>query len=119
MTVTRKSKPYTDDERRLVEYFKEQLRARGILKFPRDWHLKQLSTARVMLAGPDAPSVDQWKYCIDWCFAHEFWGDKVDHLARVESPWTKYVLQARKPAPAGAGKASDKEREILRRLYLS
>lgn len=115
--MTTKSKPYTDDEQRLVEYFKEQLKARGIKKFPRDWHLKQLSTARNMLAGENAPTLDEWKSCIEWCFAHEYWGDKVDHLARVEYLWTKFILQARKK-PCWPGQDEDKKKAFIRSLYI-
>lgn len=109
---------FTEAEKSLVEYFKQQLVARGIQKFPRDWHLKQLTVARNMLAGEKAPSVEEWKACIDWCFAHEFWGDKVDHLARVETLWVQYVLsksgRKNKKSPG-----TDKEKELLNRLYYS
>jgi hypothetical protein len=83
---------YSDQEKALVNYLKEKLVSRGITKFPRDWHLKQLSTARAMLAGDSAPSLQDWKTCIDWTFQNEYWQDKADHLAVVERLWPKYKL---------------------------
>lgn len=117
--VTRKKKPYTDDEKILVAYLKEKLAQRGVKKFPRDWHLKQLTTARGMLAGPTAPSLEQWKSCIDWLFRHRFWGDKIDHLARVEALWVQYTLQNKNVAGSKSDEANDKRRELIKKLYLS
>ena len=99
---------FSDIEKALVDYLKSKLATHGIKKFPRDWHLKQLSTARNMLAGDNAPSLEQWKACIDWCFKEPFWKDKVDHLARVEALWPKYCLQERKPS----------KKDKYRKLYL-
>ncbi len=101
---------FNENEKALVKYFKDKLVALGVEKFPRDWHLKQLSTARNMLAGEKAPSVDEWKACIDWCFKEPFWKDKVDHLARVESLWPKYCLQG--------GRKVRKENDKYRLLYM-
>ncbi|MEW6423154.1 MAG: hypothetical protein AB1523_00160 [Bacillota bacterium] len=106
-------KPYTE-EKALVEYLKAKLESRGVLKLPRDWHLRNLSVARTMLDGENAPSVEEWKACIDWAFAHEFWGDKVDHLARVANLWPKYVLQKR-----GGKQGRARKKELIKQLYLS
>lgn len=84
---------YTEAEKALVSYLKEKLAARGVVKFPRDWHLKQLSTTRNMLAGDKAPALEKWCRCIDWAFNDSFWCSKVDHLARIEALWPKYMLQ--------------------------
>lgn len=111
-----KKKGFTEDEKALVEYLKEKLKQRGVMKFPRDWHLKQLTVARDMLAGEKAPGLEEWKTCIDWLMDHKYWGDKVDHLYRVEALWTQYILQAKK-APAAQG--SDRRKEIIKKLYLS
>lgn len=100
---------FTEQEKLLVDYFKSKLVAFGITKFPRDWHLKQLSIARNMLAGDNAPSLEEWQNCIEWCFKDPYWKDKVDHLARVEALWPKYCLQVRKPK---------KENDKYRLLYL-
>lgn len=89
----RQSKPYTDEEKSLVEHLKEKLKQAGVLKFPPDWHLKQLSTARKMLAGGNAPKFSEWIACIDWAFADRYWRDRVDHLARIMALWPKYRLQ--------------------------
>lgn len=102
--AARKSKPYTDDEKALVEHLKEKLRQSGVTKFPADWHLKQLSTARRMLAGEAAPAPEEWLACIDWAFKDKYWKDKVDHLARVLSLWPKYKLQ-------GGGRNDNKHTE--------
>jgi hypothetical protein len=90
-----KPKPtcFTDEEKALVEYLKSRLKSRGVEKYPRDWHLKQLSVARDMLSGETAPTVEQWEACMDWLFNDEFWGDKIDHLSRVLALWPKYVLR--------------------------
>lgn len=103
---------YTEAEKALVSYLKEKLAARGIQKFPRDWHLKQLSTARNMLAGDKAPSPEEWRRCIDWAFADPFWCDKVDHLARIEALWPKYMLQQ---GGAGRGRAAQAKRNPPKR----
>lgn len=116
--ATRKNKPYTDDEKSLVAYLKEKLAQRGVKKLPRDWHLKQLTTARRMLAGEDPPSVEQWKSCIDWLFKHKYWGDKIDHLARVEDLWVQYSLQ-KKSSAYSESENDDKRRALLKKLYLS
>lgn len=84
---------FTEPEKALVAYFKAKLAARGVEKFPRNWHLKQLTIARNMLAGDKAPSLEDWQSCIDWCFIDPYWKDKVDHLARVEALWSKYCLK--------------------------
>lgn len=102
---------YTEQEKALVNYLKEKLAARGVEKFPRNWHLKQLTVARNMLAGDKAPTVEEWQKCIDWCFKEPFWKDKIDHLARVEALWSKYCLQG--------GRSLDKKRDKFRFLYLS
>lgn len=107
---------YTDEERLLVDYLKAKLLARGVKRLPRDWHLKQLSMARVMLSGDNSPSLDEWKACIDWCFNHKYWSDKVDHLARADNLWTKYVLQAR-GASKEEPRAAAKKKAFIRSLY--
>lgn len=91
-------RPYSPEEKELVAYFREKLVAAGVDKFPRDWHLKQLATARAMLAAADGPGLEEWKACIDWAFSHPFWGDKVDHLARVQDLWVEYRLKRRRAA---------------------
>lgn len=93
MAEKTKGKPFTDDEKALVAGLKEKLGAAGVSKFPQDWHLKQLSTARRMLAGDNAPTLQEWLACIDWAFSDAYWQDKVDHLARVMALWPKYKLQ--------------------------
>jgi hypothetical protein len=112
---------YKEEEKILVAYLKEKLKARGILKFPRDWHLKNLSVARTMLDGENAPSVEEWKACIDWAFAHKYWGDKTDHLARVINLWPSYVLQNKKPKGDDARIDQEQERrkELIKKLYMS
>jgi len=115
--AAKKVRSYSDNEKALVGYFKEQLKVRGILKFPRDWHLKQLAMARNMLAGENAPSLVEWKACIEWAFSDAFWGDKMDHLARVENLWAKYMLQAKKKKKAS--EINSKEKSILQKLYFS
>jgi len=115
-------KAYTEEEKALVEYLKEKLEARGVLKLPRDWHLRNLSIARTMLDGENAPSLDQWKACIDWAFKDEFWRDKVDHLARVSNLWPKYVLQAKKKSCSlepGQQLEEEKKKAIIRSLYMN
>ncbi len=102
---------FTEQEKALVKYFKEQLAVRGVEKYPRDWHLKQLTVARNMLAGEKAPALEEWQKCIDWCFKHKFWKDKVDHLARVEALWPRYCLQG--------GRKTKQEKDKFRLLYLS
>lgn len=87
-------KSYSEEEKELVKYFKEKLISKGVTKFPRDWHLKQLSVARYLLSGENSPSVTDWKSCIDWAFNHQYWGDKVDHLSTVERLWIEYKLKA-------------------------
>ncbi len=111
---------YKEEEKILVAYLKGKLRARGVLKFPPDWHLRNLSVARTMLAGPDAPSAVQWKLCIDWALEHEFWNDKVDHLARVFNLWPQYVLQHKKHETKIKEEQENKQKkEIIKKLYLS
>lgn len=102
---------FTEQEKDLVQYLKDKLIARGVKKFPRNWHLLQLSVARNMLAGDNAPSLDNWKACVDWCFKDKFWRDKIDHLARVETLWTKFCLQ-------GGRKAKEKK-DKFSLLYMS
>ncbi|MCL6612611.1 MAG: hypothetical protein K6T66_13840 [Peptococcaceae bacterium] len=114
MKKQKKSRGFSENEKALVEYFKEKLKQRGVLKFPRDWHLKQLTVARDMLAGPDAPDLEEWKGCINWLFAHKYWGDKTDHLYRVASLWPQYILQSKKRIEENGGK----RRELIKRLYL-
>lgn len=101
---------FTDQEKAIVQYFKDKLIARGVEKFARDWHLRQLSIARNMLAGDKAPSFEEWKRCIDWCFNHKFWGDKVDHLARVEALWAQHCMHAgrKKDLPVNTEGSEDK-----------
>jgi hypothetical protein len=84
---------YKDEEKSVVQYLKDVLKSRGVEKLPRDWHLKQLATAKIMLSGEKAPGVEEWKACIDWAFHNPFWCDKVDHLAAIERLWPKFVLQ--------------------------
>lgn len=115
-----RNKPYTDEEKELVRYLKEKLAARGVKKLPRDWHLRQLSTARCMLAGEDAPTLALWKGCMEWAFADEFWSDKVDHLARVEGLWAKYVLQKNKNVKGKMPEElarKERKKEFIRSLY--
>jgi hypothetical protein len=114
----RKRVTYTEDERRLVEELKARLRERGVLKLPRDWHLKQLSVARTMLEGKDAPTVEEWAACMDWAFAHKFWGDKVDHLARVAALWPQYVLQRGRKAAARRDPEAERRRRLIKSLYV-
>lgn len=114
--MMKKQKAYTEEEKALVEYLKAKLEARGVLKLPRDWHLRNLSVARTMLDGENAPSVEEWKACIDWAFAHDFWGDKVDHLARVMNLWPRYVLQKKK---TGGSEKRQRKKDLIRNLYMS
>ncbi|AEG60039.1 hypothetical protein [Desulforamulus ruminis] len=93
MTETKSKKGFNEDEKALVEYLKNKLKEANVLKFPQDWHLKQLSTARRMLAGENAPSLSEWMACIDWAYLNPYWKDKVDHLARIMSLWPKFRLQ--------------------------
>lgn len=116
--TTKKNKPYTEDEKELVSYLKERLTQRGVKRYPRDWHLKQLAVSRRMLAGATAPTVAQWKTCIDWLLGHQFWGDKIDHLARVEEKWVQFALQNKNKALFRKDD-EDKRKELIRKLYLS
>ncbi|MTI82722.1 MAG: hypothetical protein FH756_02245 [Firmicutes bacterium] len=93
MAKKKNNRGFSEEEKALVAHLKEKMKERGVNKFPRDWHLKQLSVARNMLAGENAPEVEQWEACIDWLFKDRYWKDKVDHLARVEALWPKYVLK--------------------------
>lgn len=95
-----------------MEYFRQALKVRGVNRVPRNWHLKQLATARAMLAGENAPTVEEWKACIDWAFEEPYWKDRIDHLARIEALWPRFVLQCKKVR-------GDKKSEILRKLYLA
>lgn len=106
--AARKTKPYSDEEKSLVEYLKEKLIKSGVTKFPQDWHLRQLSTARRMLAGDGAPSVNEWKECIDWAFKNDYWKDKVDHLARIMSLWPKYKLKQGSDQPGKSRKYAER-----------
>lgn len=112
MGPKRSRRPYTDEEKHLVEYFREALRIRGVGQVPRDWHLKQLSTARAMLAGKNAPTLEDWKACIDWAFTEPFWKDKLDHLARIEALWPRFALQRKR-----ADTRPRKEIELIESLY--
>ncbi|MDI6711484.1 MAG: hypothetical protein QME76_12520 [Bacillota bacterium] len=95
----------------LVAYLKEKLAAQGVTKLPRDWHLRQLSTARTMLDGPRAPGLADWCACIDWAFSDTYWMDKVDHLATVARLWPKYALQ-HKPGAAGGAPSRASYRDL-------
>ena len=112
----RVARSYSDEEKTLVEYFRQALKTRGVERVPRDWHLKQLSTDRAMLAGEKAPSLDEWKACIDWAFCEPYWKDKLDHLARVESLWPRFILQKSKRVTGGN---RQKEIELIKTLYMS
>lgn len=115
-----KKRGFTEDEKALVEYLKDKLKQRGVLKLPRDWHLKQSTVARDMLAGEKAPSLEEWKACIDWLMGHKYWGDKVDHLYRISSLWAQYILQAKRTDHTVKGsQESDRRKEIIKKLYLS
>ncbi len=107
---------YTAEEQALVAAFREKLKALGVLKFPRDWHLKQLSTARAMLAGDNAPSVEQWVECIEWAFTEPYWRTRIDHLARIEALWPRYCLQ-NPPGKKAERDRRKRELEILKELY--
>ena len=111
---------FTEEEKSLAAYLKEKLASRGVKKLPRDWHLKQLSTARIMLAGANAPALREWKACIDWAFADDFWGDKVDHLARIEGLWPKYVLRKNRKMKGKTPEeiaCEEREKAFIRSLY--
>jgi|GEM_PF-4131664 hypothetical protein len=111
---------YKEEEKILVEYLKEKLKSRGVLIFPRDWHLRNLAVARTMLEGNNSPSIQEWQKCIDWAFGHEYWGDKVDHLARVFSLWPRYVMQHKKrKAKTKEEQENKQKKEIIKKLYLS
>lgn len=105
MKSNSKRNDFSQEEKELVAYFKDKLKSRGITKFPRDWHLKQLSVARYLLSGDKPPSLDEWKSCIDWAFGDPYWGDKVDHLARIEALWPKYMLKHGGAGGGGTAKA--------------
>lgn len=111
-----KNKPYTEAEKSLVQYFKDALRAKGVAKFPRDWHLKQLSCARTILDGPAAPTLEQWRACIDWAFKHPYWHDKIDHLARISWLWTQYCLQT---SEKKRGENEQRKKELIKSLYMN
>ena len=87
------SSNFSVEQKELVAYFKDKLKSRGITKFPRDWHLKQLSVARYLFTGDKPPSLAELKSCIDWAFEHQFLGYKVDHLATVERVWIEFKLK--------------------------
>lgn len=106
--ITRKSRPYTETEKALVEYLKAKLAQAGVTKFPQDWHLKQLTTARRMLAGEAAPALDEWQACIDWAFSNEFWKTKVDHLARILALWPKFKLLQKSEQPGKSRKYAER-----------
>lgn len=114
-------KPYTEEEKALVEYLRKKLEARGVLKLPRDWHLRNLSVARTMLEGENAPPVEEWEACMDWAFGHKFWGDKMDHLARAVNLWPQYVLQTKKTRGNSAriDRERERKRELIKKLYMS
>jgi len=116
-----KNKSYTETEKALVAYLKKALEARGVRKFPRDWHLKQLSCARTMLDGPAAPTLEEWQACIDWAQAHSFWRDKIDHLARISWLWTQYCLQKKRDSKPGTNAIEEKKRrkQFIKSLYMS
>lgn len=104
---SRRSSGYTAEEKELVRYFREQLRARGVDYFARDWHLRQLTVARRLLAG--GPALEDWKDCIRWALSDVYWRDKVDHLACVERLYPKYALRAEK----------ERKKKLIRSLYVT
>ena len=117
-----KNKPYTKNEKALMAYFKKALEARGVRKFPRDWHLKQLSCARTMLEGENAPNLEEWRACIDWALVHPFWHDKIDHLARISWLWTQYCLQEKrgsKPGTNNTMEEKERRKQLIKSLYMS
>lgn len=64
-----------------AQYLQQQLRARGMTVFPRDWRLKAATKAQTILKAGLTPS--DLQTVIDWCMAHEFWSDKVTTMDKV------------------------------------
>lgn len=81
---------FTDDEKFIAEYLKEKLQQKGVTAFPRNWHLKQYSTAKSLLKKVTQKEVLE---CIDWALNDPYWRDKVDGLQTISKILPKYQLQ--------------------------
>ncbi len=102
-TKAKAHKPkYSDEDKAIACYLKDKLVANGVTVFPKDWLLKNYSTAHRLL---NMASSDEIKDCIDWLFSDRYWHDKIDSLLVVERQLAKYQMQVEK-ARAGPNEAS-------------
>lgn len=75
------SRVYTADEKRAVNHLRDELVARGVVDFARNWHLKGYAVARNMLK---TRSSDELVALIDEAFLHPHWAHRLTDMFRVQ-----------------------------------
>ncbi|MDA8192740.1 MAG: helix-turn-helix domain-containing protein [Thermaerobacter sp.] len=107
----------------LAARLKEQLQARGVTVFPRDWHLKAAASATLLLRSLSVSDVEA---LMDWALAHPFWGDKLTQMRQLVSLAPEWQQARDRPRPArwrgsgpprDSGTVMDRNMALLRRLY--
>lgn len=86
-TKTKKEPKFSDDAKEVAQYLYEKIRAAGTDHFPRDWLLRNYSTAdRLLKTIPKARLMQ----CIDWAMADSYWHDKIDNLLAIERVYVRF-----------------------------
>lgn len=106
----------------LAARLKEQLQARGVTIFPRDWHLKAAASATLLLRSL---SVSEVEALMDWALGHPYWGPKTTSMQRLVSLAAEWQQARDRPSPSrsglvkpmNTGTVMDRNMALLRRLY--
>ena len=100
--ILKKDKPvkpsFTEKEKTASNYLKDKLVDNGVTVFPRNWHLKQYSIAKLLLTKL---TIDEVISCIDWAFNDQYWRTRIDGLQTIQRILPKWQLQKNQHNRAG------------------
>jgi hypothetical protein len=112
---------FSPEARALAARLKARLQDRGVTVFPRDWHLKGMASATLLLRQL---TVQEIEALMDWALAHPFWGPKTTDMRRLVALAAEWQQARRHPVAVPQASHApqvltvvDRNMALLRRLY--
>lgn len=94
----RQGKTTSDDGKDVAQYLQIKLKAAGVNHFPRDWLLKNYSTADRLLGSISKQDLMD---CIVWTMDNQFWRQRISDLLGIEKAYMQWVREAKTRSPDG------------------
>ena len=92
----RQGKTVSNDAKEVAQYLQTKLKTAGVNHFPRDWLLKNYSTADRLL---NTISKKDLIACIVWTMNNQFWKQKISDLLGVEKAYMQWTREPKDREP--------------------